>query len=109
MGLEEIIEAIEQEAMRHLAMAKLADIGGAHARQAERLRAGAELLRTLVDDGRRVDKSGQVDKGAQVGKMGTSGHWHTFGQSDRENGTGETAPAPEMTPANDTAGVLSDG
>ena len=58
----------------------------------------------MADDGGRVDAGGQVDKAAQVGKMCFSEQRNTFGQSDRENGTGEMAPAPEMTPAKDTTG-----
>ena len=58
----------------------------------------------MADDGGRVDAGGQVDKAAQVGKMCFSEQRNTFGQSDRENGTGEMAPTPEMTPAKDTTG-----
>lgn len=105
MDVLEIIACVEEEARRFRALGLLpSELQADDLRKAELLEKAVELLRSLVDDGGRVDERGQVDKGAQVGKMCFSEQRNTFGQSDRENGTGEMAPAPEMTPANDTTG-----
>lgn len=89
MDVLEIIACVEEEARRFRALGLLpSELQADDLRKAELLEKAVEILRTLVDAGRRVDDGGQVDKGAQVGKMGISEHRDTFGQSDtsdREN------------------------
>lgn len=73
MELEAIIQAVEEEAMRHRAMATLPDIGRDHARQSALLREGAALLRALGDkDGqvdRRFSQCGEIRQGCQNGQI----------------------------------------